>query len=170
MKEKIKNSVWAKMGIITGVVLIVALGVYLAMTHYSILQKTRSLSIFSGVNDFSISPGKVKVVIPVKGESVTIPITINNGPGETVFTVSQEDPTKFDNGYFAPAADGSGYKFTFSKASLDLEGNSIGTFDVTIRRTAFSAQKNIEAGIAVSQTTNANGISVVRSYLLEIEN
>jgi hypothetical protein len=170
MKEKIKNSVWAKMGIITGVVLIVALGVYLAMPHYSILQKTRSLSIFSGVNDFSISPGKVKVVIPVKGESVTIPITINNGPGETVFTVSQEDPTKFDNGYFAPAADGSGYKFTFSKASLDLEGNSIGTFDVTIRRTAFSAQKNIEAGIAVSQTTNANGISVVRSYLLEIEN
>jgi hypothetical protein len=158
------------MGIITGVVLIVALGVYLAMPHYSILQKTRSLSIFSGVNDFSISPGKVKVVIPVKGESVTIPITINNGPGETVFTVSQEDPTKFDNGYFAPAADGSGYKFTFSKASLDLEGNSIGTFDVTIRRTAFSAQKNIEAGIAVSQTTNANGISVVRSYLLEIEN
>jgi hypothetical protein len=170
MKEKIKNSVWAKMGIITGVVLIVALGVYLAMPHYSILQKTRSLSIFSGVNDFSISPGKVKVVIPVKGESVTIPVTINNGPGETVFTVSQEDPTKFDNGYFAPAADGSGYKFTFSKASLDLEGNSIGTFDVTIRRTAFSAQKNIEAGIAVSQTTNANGISVVRSYLLEIEN
>ena len=63
MKEKIKNSVWAKMGIITGVVLIVALGVYLAMPHYSILVKTRSLSIFPSVNDFSISPGKVKVTI-----------------------------------------------------------------------------------------------------------
>ena len=64
MKEKIKNSVWAKMGIIGAVVLIVALGVYFAMPHYSILQKTRSLSIFAGVNDFSIAPGKVKVVIP----------------------------------------------------------------------------------------------------------
>ena len=170
MKEKIKNSVWAKMGIIAAVVLIVALGVYFAMPHYSILQKTRSLSLFTGVNDFSISPGKVKVIIPLKGESLTIPVSVNNGPGETTFTVSQEEPTKFDNGYFAPAADGSGYKFTFSKASLDLEGNSVGTFDIKVQRTAFSVQKNFEAGIAVSQTTNANGISVVRSYLLEIEN
>jgi hypothetical protein len=164
------KSVWAKMGIIAGVVLIVALGVYLAMPHYSILVKTRSLSIFAGVNDFSISPGKVKVTIPIKGESLIIPVNIDNGPGETVFTVSEEEPTKYDNGYFAPNADGSGYKFTFSASSLDLPGNTTGTFNVVVTRTSSAVQKNIEEGIAVSQTTNGSGISVVRSYLLEIEN
>ena len=164
------KSVWAKIGIITGVVLIVALGVYIAMPHYSILQKTRSLSLFAGVNDFSISPAKVKVYIPIKGESLTIPVSVKNGPGETVFAVSQEEPTKFDNGYFAPNADGCGYKFTFSKASLDLPGNTTGRFNVTVTRTASTIQKNIEEGIAVSQTTDNSGISIVRDYLLEIEN
>ena len=157
------------MGIIVVVVAVVSIGVYLAMPHYSILQKTRSISIVEGLNDFVMSPAKVKVNIPIKGESLTIPVSIWNGPGETVFTVNEQEPTKFDNGYFAPNGD-SGYKFTFSKASLDLQGDTTGVFNVTIQRTAWSIQRNIEAGIAISQTTNANGISVVRSYLLEIEN
>ena len=170
MKDKIKNNVWLKLGIIVGVAVIVAGIVALVMPHYSVLQKTRSISIVQGINnDFVMSPAKVKVYIPIKGESLTIPVTIQNGEGETVFTISEQNPAKFDNGYFAPGGN-CGYQFTYNKNSLDLQGNTEGSFDVKVTKLAFKTQPHIEKGIAVCQTTNGNGISIVRNYILEIEN
>jgi hypothetical protein len=162
-------------GFLIAVVIIVgmaAIGVIIALNvlpRYSILQKTRSIQFSAGPADFTMSPAKVKVFLPRKGQSITIPVSVWNGPGETVFTVNEQEPTKFDNGYFAPSGD-SGYKFTFSKTSLDLQGNTTGTFEVTVQRTASTVQKNIEYGLAVNQTTDGQGISMVRTYILEIEN
>jgi hypothetical protein len=162
-------------GFLIAAVIIVGMaviGVIIALNvlpRYSILQKTRSIQFSAGPADFTMSPAKVKVYLPRKGQSLTIPVSIWNGPGETVFIVNEQEPAKFDNGYFAPSGD-SGYKFTFSKTSLDLQGNTTGTFEVTVQRTASTIQKNIEEGIAVSQTTDNSGISIVRDYLLEIEN
>jgi hypothetical protein len=164
------KSAWAKLGVIIGVTIVIAGIVALVMPHYSVLQRTRSISIVEGVNnDFVMSPAKVKVYIPIKGQSLTIPVTIDNGEGETVFEVAEQNPAKFDNGYFEPNGD-CGYKFVFSPSSLDLQGNTSGEVSVTIQRTAWHPQKHIEKGIAVSQTTNGTGISIVRSYVFEILN
>ena len=78
------KSAWGKLGVIIGVTIVIAGIVALVMPHYSVIQRTRSISIVEGVNnDFVMSPAKVKVYIPIKGESLTIPVTIDN---DTVFT------------------------------------------------------------------------------------
>jgi hypothetical protein len=169
VKEKIRKNIWTKIGTAIAILLIAGATVYLLLPHYFVLQKTRSLSITSGVNDFIMSPAKVHISIPIRGESLTIPVIIQNGTGETVFAIAEEEPSNFDNGYFAPDGN-SGYRFTWNKNSLDVQSNTSGILYVRITRTSFKTQPNIEEGIAVSQTANGRGISVLRTYIFEVEN
>lgn len=149
---------------------IVAEAVILVMPRYQVLQDKRSISIMPGVNDdFVISPAKVRITNLLWGESVTIPVKVSNGEGATTFVVSEENPSKFDNGYMAPD-ENCGYRFVWNKSVMPIRGNSSDTLNVTITKTARVSQQNIEKGIAITQTTNEKGISIVRSYVFEILN
>jgi hypothetical protein len=115
-----------------------------------------------------MSPAKILIPHMKEGQSITIPVKIENGTGETIYNLSYGDPSQFDSGY-QNADSYNDYSYTWNQSSLDIQGNTTEVVDITIKKLVKNAQPNIEKGIAVTQQAGS-GLSMVRSYIFEILN
>ena len=160
--------------IIIGVILIGVCGVVAyhllnPAKQYTIIQQDRSIELNNTdltQRDFVMSPAKILIPKMKKGQSITIPVKIINGTGETVYNVKFGDPAIFDSGYLN--ADGNNdYSYTWDKNSLDIQGNTTEVVNIKVTQLVNNAEINIEKGIAITQQVGS-GINIARSYIFEI--
>jgi len=142
--------------------------------RYIVINEKMSLSVSSIVGtseadvpeDFAIKPQKVLVTNLWKFRPLTVPVTIENGEGFTEFIIEDVQPPQLDEGY--RDADGKDYTFSVSKKSVKMEGNTRETIYVTVDRKSSWRGGKVEKGIAVIQTIDLQGLSIVRRYIFEI--
>lgn len=155
-------------------IIIIAVGsimvVNLLSPKYYVLQEERTISVgaVSSVaqRDMVMSPAKILIKKMGLGDSITIPVKIINGEGDTVYTVAEQDPAKFDDGY--SNADGiKDYLFSWDKDAIDIKANTTGIVNITVKKLVKKATPMLEKGIAITQQAGS-GLSIVRSYVFEI--
>ena len=160
--------------IIIGIILIGVCGIVVyhllnPAKQYTIIQQDRSIELNNTdltQRDFVMSPAKILIPKMKKGQSITIPVKIINGTGETVYNVNFGDPAIFDSGYLN--ADGNNdYSYTWDKNLLDIQGNTTEVVNIKVTQLVNNAEINIEKGIAITQQVGS-GINIARSYIFEI--
>jgi hypothetical protein len=161
--------------IIMFAVAVIGIGTYFLVIKvtpkpFVIIQAERTISIGAlnsvGQRDFVMSPAKILINKMKLGSSITIQVKIINGEGDTIYTVAEEDPAKFDDGYFN--ADGiKDYSFSWDKSTIDIKSNTTDVVNITVKKLVKKATSMLEKGIAVSQQAGS-GLSIVRSYVFEI--
>ncbi len=136
--------------------------------NYVILQAERSISLSKDANrDFVISPAKVLITRFGLGSSITIPVKVDNGEGDARYIVEEKEPSIFDAGF--ENADSYGdYEYSWDKSILDMKGSGSDTVNITVKKRVLSPHSNLEKGIAITQTTDSQGIVILRSYVFEI--
>jgi hypothetical protein len=136
---------------------------------YVILQQERTISILSGnqlpARDFVMSPAKIQINKMKLDQSITIPVKIINGEGDTTYNINFGDPVDFDKGFVTNIYND--YEYSWDKDTILVKANTTEVVNITIKKIVKSAHPNLEKGIAVTQEAGS-GLSIVRSYIFEI--
>jgi hypothetical protein len=152
--------------ILIAVLIISGIMWWITTPRYIILNNKMSITLTKGASeDFIITPQKIKVTNLWKFRPLKIPITIENGEGDTTFNITDKKLPKVDSGYLSESKD---YKFALSQNSISLVGNSEGKIYVTISDKNLEGGDKIEKSFAISQALGESGLSIGRSYILEI--
>ena len=152
--------------ILIAVLIISGIMWWITTPRYIILNNKMSITLTKGASeDFIITPQKIKVTNLWKFRPLKIPITIENGEGDTTFNITDKKLPKVDSGYLSESKD---YKFALSQNSISLVGNSEGKIYVTISDKNLEGGDKIEKSVAISQALGESGLSIGRSYILEI--
>ena len=135
---------------------------------YIVINERMSISVVAGMyDDFVMSPQKVQIIDLEYGQSLIIPVRVDNKNGDSNFSVDDSLPYNIDSGYI-DASKSAGYKFTWDKTTLSIKDGGSETFNITIKRVSKSVELDIEKGITVSQIAVSNGVAVTRNYVFEI--
>ena len=159
--------------IIIGVGIVLGIGGFfirrLLVKPYVILQQERTISILSGnqlpARDFVMSPAKILIKKIGFNKSITIPVKIINGEGDTTYNVYFQDPVEFDKGFGNNIYND--YEYSWDRDTILVKANTTEVVNITIKKLVENPHPNLEKGIAITQQAGS-GLSIVRSYVFEI--
>lgn len=164
---------WKKIAIIIISLIAIGEGAYLGYLWKSaplcyVIELERSFRV-GPVADFSITPAKVEIVNLWDGRDAIVPVTINNGEGETVFHIGTNPPAKFDEGY-TDARGVNECSFEPDTLAVTLASFESRTVNIKVSKLVKGNLTPQEMGISVDQQPSgeAKGIRVVKSNVFEI--
>jgi hypothetical protein len=164
---------WKIVTIVVACLIVIGGGLYTyvyAMTpRYIVIQKDRDISF--GTQDtshFIISPAKIEVTNLPKGKTLIIPVKVINN-GETMdFHITEEAPSKFDEGYI-DATKFDDYLFTQSDRSIIINKGETKIIKFTVTREAKTIETKQEKGFKIAQIPDSShSVTLARAYIFEI--
>lgn len=160
---KIRNLI---LGIVGLVVIVIGFVWWITTPRYEIIQEKRSIAFSeSKIDEYAISPAKVKVTNLWKFRPLRIKISVSNINEETIYQVREGEPQKYDSGYIK--CNDSDY--SFKVYPTDFAQRDSDTVEILIARQTWSAIPMQEKGFAITEMPQvSSGIGVGRSYIFEI--